>query len=334
MPRLSPPHAVALAIAILGLAGTRLAGGPAQSPSGTAAGAGESLRVMSWNVSSDAFVRDPASFRALLTRADADVLLFDEVGPATTEVQLRAALVGRRGQGGNDWHVDVGRSGGRQRGVIVSRQPIERVPEFSEVVPYPAAERDRIRSRMVAADADRPGYSMEGGVPVNGAILKSGARRLLVVIADLQCCGNDPAAWEEDRRMIEARVIRTRIEQVLKRTQVDGIIVAGDFNLVSTPLPMVVLSGPYPLPHAGLIAADLRHLDGIETWTWDGSGTPFPSRPMDFVLYTPRTLQMRTGHILDSADLGRDELDRLGLQPDSASRLSKHLPLVTEFMWQ
>ena len=159
--------------------------------------AGEGVRLVSWNVSSDAFVRDPASFRALLTRADADLLLFDEVGPATTEAQLRAALAGRRRDGSNEWHISVGRSGGRQRGVIVSRQPLERVPELSEIVPYPAAERDRLHNRMVAANADQPGASMDGGIPVNGAFVTTGARRLLVVVVDLQCCGGDPASWEE-----------------------------------------------------------------------------------------------------------------------------------------
>ena len=320
-----------LACCALALATSGVAGWRAQSLTGTAVSGGDAVRVLSWNVSSDAFVRDPSSFRALLTSADADILLFDEVGPDTTEAQLRAALARR--DGGGDWHIDIGRSGGRQRGVIVSRVPLERLPEMSEVVPYPARERERIRSLMVAANADRPGYSMDGGVPVNGAILRAGSRRLLVVIVDLQCCGEDPAAWEEDRRRVEAREIQARIEQVLRRTQVDGVIVAGDLNLVSTPLPLVILSGPYPLPHAGLIAADLRHVDGKETWTWNGQGTPFPSRPMDFVLYTPNALRLRTGYILDSADLGRPELERLGLQPDAARRVSAHLPLVTEFLW-
>jgi hypothetical protein len=121
---------------------------------------------------------------------------------------------------------------------------------------------------------------------------------------------------------------------VLDRTQVDGLIVAGDFNLVSTPLPLVIVSGPYRPPHAGLIAAELRHLDGAESWTWDGRGTPFPSRAMDFVLYSPHVLSLRRGYVLDTADLPRPELDRLGLQPESASRLSAHRPLVVEFEWR
>jgi exonuclease III len=323
--------AVVLACGLLVPAGGRMAGWWNQRP---VVSTGDGVRLLSWNVSSDAFVRDAASFRVLLTRADADILLFDEVSPATTEAQLRAALAGRSRGGSNDWHISVGRSGGRQRGVIVSRQPLERVPELSEVVPYPAAERDRLHTRMVAANADHRGASMDGGIPVNGAIVMAGGRRLLVVVVDLQCCGDDPASWQEDRRRVETAELRRRVEEILTRTRVDGVIVAGDFNLVSTPLPMVILSGPYPPPHAGLIAAELRHVDGTETWTWDGRGSPFPSRPLDFMLYAPNALRLRTGYILDSADLGRPELDALGLDPQSAGRLSKHLPLVAEFEWR
>ena len=291
-------------------------------------------RVLAWNVSSDAFTREPAAFRALLARADADVLLLDEVAPATTEAQLRTVLAGRRREGSGNWRISIGRSGGRQRGVIATRLPLEPVPELSGLVPYPDAERSRLQGLMTAAEENFPGFGMDGGVPVNGAIVTTGGKRLLVVVLDLQCCGPTPASWQEERRRVETRAIRDRIVQVLARTPVDGMIVAGDMNLVNTPVPMVILSGPYAAPHAGLIAADLLHLDGAENWTWDGRDTPFPSRPMDFILYSPHALALREGYVLDSADLGQPELDRLGLTRDAAIGLSRHLPLVTEFAWR
>ena len=300
----------------------------------TTAAADETLRVFSWNLSSDAFVRDPAAFRGLVRQSRADVLLLDEVSPSTNAQQIRAALAGPSSDGQDIWHIDFGVSGGRQRGVIVSRLPLERLAEFAEIVPYPAGDRRRIGDRMAAEGPVDPAYSMNEGIPVNGAVVLAGRRRLLVVIADLQCCGGDPASWQEERRRVEAGEIRRRVAQVLERTTVDGLIVAGDFNLVSTPLPLVIASGPYRQPYAGLIVAELRHLDGEELWTWDGRGTPFPSRPMDFVLYSPHTLALRQGYVLDTADVASSELERLGLQHESASRLSAHRPLVTEFAWQ
>lgn len=321
-----------LALAVSACAQATGAGKPPRAEA-RAAPSDAGVRLLSWNVSSDAFVRDPAAFRALVRKAQADILLLDEVAPSTDEKQIRDALAGLKTDGTDDWYIDFGRSGGRQRGVIVSRMPLERLPEFADTVPYPEAERRRLHDGMVAADQLRPVFSMDGGIPVNGVVVLVGERRLLVVTTDLQCCGGDPGSWQEDRRRVEAREIRRRVRQVLARTRVDGIIVAGDFNLVSTPLPLVILSGPYPPPHAGLIAAELHHLDGSETWTIDNRGNRFPSQALDFVLYSPHALELREGYVLDTADLSLAELEQLGLQPESAARLSDHRPLVAEFVW-
>lgn len=321
-----------LALAISACAQATGAGAPPGVDAGsTIAGAG--VRVLSWNVSSDAFVRDPLAFRALVRRSGADILLLDEVTPAASASQIRAALAGLKPEAEDHWYVDFGSSGGRQRGVIVSRMPLERLPEFSDTVPYPESERARIHDGMVAADELRPAYDMDGGIPVNGVVVAAGARRLLVVTTDFQCCGGDPRSWQEQRRRVEARELRRRVRLVLGRTPIDGIILAGDLNLVSTPLPMLILSGPYPPPHGGLIAAELRHLDGSETWTIDNQGTPYAPRALDFVLYSPHSLGLREGHVLDTEDLSPLELEELGLQPESAAMLSDHRPLVAEFVW-
>lgn len=321
---------VALAGGAMALAA--VACGPRAGPGAAATGGG--VRILSWNVASDAFVRDPVAFRALVRRAQPDLLLLDEVAPTTSAHQVRNALGGLDATGADAWHIDVGASGGRQRGVIVSRMPLERLPEFSGIVPYPADERRRIEDGM-SADRDRPEFTMEHGIPVNGVLVLAGTRRLLAVITDLQCCGGDPGSWQEYRRRVETAEIRRRVRQVLERTRVDGIIVAGDFNLISTALPLVIASGPYAAPHAGLIAAELRHLDGVETWTIDNRGrNAFPNAELDFLLYSPRSLGLREGYILDSADLSPAELERLGLAPESANRLSDHRPLVAEFVWQ
>jgi len=295
----------------------------------------DSVRVLAWNVSRDAFVRDPEGFGALMRHARADVILLDEVSPGTTEVQLRRSLEGFGAGTSGDWHVDFGQSGGRQRGVIVSRMPLEHVPEFADTVPYPEPDRQRLYDGMVQASQLRPNYSMDGGMPVNGAIVLVGSRRLLVVTTDLQCCADDPRSWQEDRRRVEARELRRRIRQVIARTDVDGIIVAGDFNAVSTPLPLVIASGPYPAPHRGLIAAELYHLDGSETWTnHPRPGSPFPPSVLDFLLYTPHALDLIEGYIFDTGDLPVAELESMGLEPGTVGNLSSHRPLVAEFVWR
>jgi hypothetical protein len=138
------------------------------------------------------------------------------------------------------------------------------------------------------------------------------------VITDLQCCGDTPESWQEFRRRVEAREIRRLIRQVLERTHVDGIVFAGDFNLVNGSFALSLLTGPYRPPDAGLIPAELYHSDGSSTWTWDGRETPFPSGTLDFQLYSPRSLEMHSGYILDT----------------ESPRTGRHRPLVAEYAWR
>ena len=134
-----------------------------------------SFAVLSWNISGDAFASHPHEFRALLAYAAPDIVLLDEVDPKTTAAQLLAALPPRksashRDTANNPWHISFGTSGGRQRDVIASREPLEELQEFAEVVPYPDDARRQIMQRMSATDQIRWGPSMDSGIAVNGAI--------------------------------------------------------------------------------------------------------------------------------------------------------------------
>jgi len=294
----------------------------------------EKFRILSWNISNDAFVAEQPDFRSLLRWGDPDVVLLDEVAPSADPVELIKALTGLRSGNDNAWNVNFGKSGGRQRGVIVSRAQQERLPEFSAIVPYPDEGRQRILALVPPRKLSTVDRGMNDGIPVNGAVILIGDRRLLVLITDLQCCGDGPESWEELRRRVEASEIRRLIGQILKRTPVDGIVFAGDFNLVESTFPMALLTGPYPLPHSGLIPAELYHPDGATTWTWDGRGTPFPSDTLDYQLYGPRGLKMRSGFILDTEKLPPDVLERYELQSRTARRTGSHRPLVVEYSWK
>ena len=258
------------------------------------------LRVLSWNISDDSFESHPAEFQALLARAEPDVLLLDEVSPSSDLDQLRSIVADMQANDADAWHFDVGESGGRQRNVVASRAPQESLPEFSSIVPYPEADRRYILEQMSSRARANPNLSMDNGIPVNGALILGNDKRLLVVSADLQCCGGDYESWQEYRRRVEAREIHRRIRDVLARTQVDGIVLAGDFNSVNTNVPLVMLMGPYDQNHSGLIPAEIYHLDGSTAWTWDGRGTPFPSSALDYQMYSPESLRVQAGFILDS----------------------------------
>ena len=94
-----------------------------------------------------------------------------------------------------------------------------------------------------------------------------------------------------------------------------------------------MLAGPYDTPHSGLIAAELYHRDGVATWTWDGRGTPFPSRALDYQVYGPNALGVARGTVLDTEDLTGQLLGMNGLESDWSIKLSNHRPLVVQYIW-
>jgi hypothetical protein len=294
----------------------------------------DSIRVLSWNISGDAYTSQQQEFLALLRWADPDVVLLDEVDPSTNDTQLAKSLGGLRPDIDEKWTVDIGVSGGRQRCVVASRAAQESLPEFSSIIPYPDADRRYLLEHMSDDELDYRMYGIDDGIPVNGAIVLDGTRRLLTIIADLQCCGDDQNSWQEYRRRAEVRVIRGLIEQVLQRTSVDGILIAGDFNLVNGPIPLVMLSKPHEPDDTGLLTAEVYHPNGSESWTWDGRGTAFPSGTLDFQLYDSQQLTMRSGYILDTESLPPETLEQHGLESATSGRTGRHRPVLVEYSWR
>lgn len=292
------------------------------------------VRIVSWNISGNSFVTHQQAFRAMMRHTRPDVLVLDEVVPSVTAEQLRDVLSGIDPEDERPWNVDYGTSGGRQRGVIASRWPMERSPAFSGIVEYPDKPRQRITAQMTEQELQWASYGMDGGIPVNGAVVVTDGGRLLVVAVDLQCCGGERNDWQEYRRQIESREIRKRANLAMQKGRVDGAVIAGDLNTVGTPYPVLLLLGPYRPPHFGLLAAEILHLDGEESWTWDGRGTQFPSSILDYQLYGSHGLQAGESFVFDTEDLDAETLDSLGLQVQSSSQLSRHRPLVVDYSWR
>jgi hypothetical protein len=301
---------------------------------GELSAADDKFRVLSWNISADAFVAEQSDFNALLRWGDPDVVLLDEVSPSADPAELIKALADLRPNDDNNWNVNFGASGGRQRCIIASRARQQALPEFSAIVAYPDEGQKRVLAMVPPEKRARVEGSMNDGIPVNGAVILIGNKRLLVLVTDLTCCGDGPDSWEEHRRRVEAAEIRRLLQQILERTTVDGIVFAGDFNMVESTFPMALLTGPYAPPHSGLIPAELYHPDGTTTWTWDGRGTPFPSDTLDYQLYGPRQLKLNSGFILDTEKLPPEVLEPYRLETGSVGRTGAHRPLVAEYSWK
>lgn len=301
---------------------------------GCATATADPLRLVSWNVSGDSFVSNPTEFIAVLQFIQADVLVLDEVSPASGETALRQVLDAVDPSDARPWNISFGVSGGRQRSVIASRLQVQPVEAFSQIVPYPPVARQRIESRMNPQDNTDARYGMNGGIPVNGAVVQDGDRKMLVVSVDLQCCGGASDDWQEYRRRIEAREIRNLSRKALSRLRADGLVLAGDFNAVGTLVPRELISGRYRLPSPYLEAARIFHIDGVTDWTWDGRGTPFPSSDLDGQYFSRHSLYISHAFIFDSEDLDAQTLAESGLQSETSSLLSEHRPLVVDYAWK
>ncbi len=289
----------------------------------------KSFSVLSWNISEDAFSRQPDAFEKTLAWANADIVILDEVHPTADIDTFREQLPGK-----SDWNIYVGSSGGRQLQVIASRADVIGLPEFDGEIPYPESERLSLWESMSLRARSNPDWTMDNGIPVSGAIVDNGEHRLLVVATDMQCCGDTPQSWQERRRQIEAREVRRLIRKVLERETVDGLIIAGDFNLVNGAFALSILGGTYAEPVFGVTPAEVYHADGTSAWTWDGRRTPFPNGTLDFQLFSSSTLNPLSGSILDTENADEALLERTGLDAKSMMKTGRHRPLLVEYAWR
>ncbi|HEX5872505.1 MAG TPA: endonuclease/exonuclease/phosphatase family protein, partial [Longimicrobium sp.] len=260
------------------------------------------FRVVSWNVGRETMFEQPDAYGALLRPLAPDLLMLDEVagGHSAEEVE---ALLNRVLPGDLPWRVTYGTSGGTQRGVIATRGAAPVVPAaFAGTVPYPdsvlallpADAQPRMREAMARRRAE--------GVPVHGAIVQVGGRRLLAVTVDLECCGG-PAGSAERLRRMEALAIRQAVEAAMAAGGVDGLLIAGDLNLVGSEEPRIILSREMDVDDRWLWAAPPLRLDDASANTWEWEGDRFPPSRLDYVLYTQASVGWVGGFVFHTSDL-------------------------------
>jgi endonuclease/exonuclease/phosphatase family metal-dependent hydrolase len=156
---------------------------------------------------------------------------------------------------------------------------------------------------------------------------------VLVVVADLQCCGASADGWQEQRRRVEARILHRAIRATLARGRVDAVVLGADLNLVTGGAPLDTLLQPLDRRQGALAATAPKHVTGSQDWTWRGVNSPFPPSRLDYVLYAARTLQVRRAFVLETEDLRPDALGARGLVAGSSQRLSDHRPVIADFAW-
>lgn len=288
---------------------------------------GTVMRVATWNVSRHAFFREAADRAAILEAIDADVVLLDEMPVDVDAETIAAALPG----GAAGWHVVYGvTGGGHQRASIASRWPLQRIHDFdrlhytdAEVADWSARAESRFRDRLLA---DAP-----GGLAAAGATVELDGRRVLLVGTDFQCCGDAPGSWEEDRRRAEARLLRDAIDGVVGRGGIDAVLLGGDLNTVGGDVPVEILRGA-PGSAWSLVDAPAARPGGGPDWTWDGRGTPFASKRIDYVMHSAALRALQTA-VFDSEWIDAPARESLGLREGSSAAISAHRPVVVDLGW-
>jgi hypothetical protein len=279
------------------------------------------LRVLTWNVSREAFFDGGERTEHLLGATAADILLLDEMSKEATPTTLAALL--DRALPGSPWHVVIGEPNGKlERGSISSRWPLQRAERF-DGLHYQQRDIDR----WIAAGgehAERLRKTLPLGVAVAAAIAEIEGQHVLLVSFDLQCCGDSPKAWEESRRLVEARLIRQAIDATVAATKVDAIILGGDANNVQGDEVLRILQGSPP----DLADSDARREDGSD-WTWDGRGTPFQSKKMDHLMHSP-SLRAVASRVLDPEGWPEAWLTRYGVQREWSGQVSAHRAVVVD----
>jgi endonuclease/exonuclease/phosphatase family metal-dependent hydrolase len=281
---------------------------------------GPTLRVVSWNVAGKAMLTRPDPFHRILSALAPDVILLDEVSSQASEEWVETFL-------GPHWQIVLGAGGGRQRTVAASLHPIAPVAELRRV-DYPAEQSRRILGLL--SDADRRAVLAQAhqeGVPTTGAAVEVGGRRLLVVPVDLQCCGDRPGCPEDRIRLMEAGAIHAAVRRALAAGRFDGLLIAGDFNLVASREPLDLMA-------EGLTIAETLRLDGLSNATWGRRGSQFPPGRLDYLLYSDNSLRLLASFAFRTGDLPIYWLRRHRLQPDDSDLASDHLPIVADFSWR
>lgn len=286
------------------------------------------LRVLVWNVDREFFNRSEG-FQRVLRAVDADVLILDEMPTGVSGEQIVNALPAAA----MPWRALYGSGGGaNQRASVSARGPLARVEAFDRL-PYPREHFDAWMVNIPERKRARVRDSLDAGVAAVGGLVTWQGRRLLVVGLDLECCGDSADSAAEERRQFEAEAIREAIDMVAAGAKFDAILVGGDFNAVHGQAPVQILERgarvdttldhPTPL-HRGSDRID---------WTWDGRGTPFPSKQIDFLLHSKR-LRVLQSQVFDSEELTPAEQQALQLPAELSRSLSPHRPIVVDFAWR
>jgi endonuclease/exonuclease/phosphatase family metal-dependent hydrolase len=136
--------------------------------------------------------------------------------------------------------------------------------------------------------------------------------------------------------MAEVGALRPAIARAVRTHDVDGVIVAGDFNLVGSRAPLDLMRRRLDLDGSDLDIVEALTLDGgsKDTWRSPAGGGAFPPGPLDWMLLSGSSVDVRHAFVFDTEAIGAAWLKRHGLRQDDSRHTSDHLPIVADLQWR
>jgi len=258
-----------------------------------------SVRVMSANVLYSSPLENPGPFDRVLGAIDPDVILYQEWFK-TESTKVNAWL---KEYAGSDWTLHMPND---QAGVaIATRHPI--VERYDSVIPSSGTGRP---ARAVAA------------------LIDTDAGELLAISIHLKCCGS-AGSEEDNKRIAQAQAINSFVREVHQNHPQAKVVIAGDFNLVGSYIPMDTMADTLGMHGEDLSVVHAQQLGNQSMVTWNDEKSRFSPGRLDWMLIDESMSTAHNAFILDTRSLSMDALEELGLEADD-SKASDHLPIVMD----
>ncbi len=249
------------------------------------------LRVVSWNVKFGNLLKDKDRSARLLKALQPNILLLQELDGNDSPEELNLFL--QKTLGGV-WKTDMSSVHGTK--------------------PH-----HQLRS-AVSTSLDATNMTEIKGVKAVCCNINIKEKPIHIISLHLRCCGG-PTGEAEQRRQEEAAIIRATIENTISSRWV----IAGDWNLVGTTKPLeIVKTNQFATVNA-------YQPDGLLNATWSDTASSFTPGRLDWMLYSPKSLELLNCFVLDTLDVNNDILMANDLLAEDTAELSDHLPLVADF---
>jgi len=290
------------------------------------------FRTLSWNIADTSILENPQFFTRILRAVKPDIVFLDEVTRKSSASFIRQFLQKTNGPD-QKWHVLFGDGGGYQRGVVAGIFPMRQAQAFSWL-DYSPHMRQTLETMLdEPARIDFLRKRLDEGVATAGAILKINGRQVLAVSLDLQSRGR-AGSFQDQRRIFEAELIHAAAQKCLDQESLDAVMIAGDFNLVGSRVPLEKMKNGLDFDGADLGIVPAFQLDGRSNITWFDAGSVFAPGRLDYFLYSRSSLKLQRSFVLDTERLSKEWLQKYKLNRLDSRHCSDHMPIINDFTWK